>query len=190
MYSYARAALGLALVGAIAVGCTGGGSASPTSSLLADPSPAAVSCPSTELRTPRGDLIDLTGTWFGVDDQTYYSFLQIGSCVWASSTGGPHVFDQAPLCCQELILHGTVASDFTIAVDFAYVPLDCATSLTPCRGETGSATLRIEIESGPNGEVITLRKVGGATALEGVHNLGVTQWTRVSSDQMTPSPSP
>jgi hypothetical protein len=191
---HARIAAALALVAIVVGGCNGGGAASPSGSPPADvspaASPAASSCRPTELRTPSGDLIDLTGTWFGVDDQTYYSFLQIGRCVWASSTGGPHVFDQARLCCQELVLHGTVASDFTIAVDFAYVPLECEVSLTPCRGEVGTATLKIEIESGPDGEVLTLRKVGGASALERASNLGVTLWTRVARDLISPSPTP
>ena len=190
MYSLTRGAFGAALVVVIAAGCNGGNAPSPSGSLAPDASPTAITCPSNELRTPSGDLVDLTGTWFGVDDQTYYSFFQIGSCVWASSTGGPHVFDNARICCQELVLHGTVASDFTIAVDFAYVPLECEESLTPCVGAVGTATLKIEIESGPGGEVLTLHKVGGATGPDRPSNLGVTLWTRVPDDEMSPSPSP
>ena len=100
------------------------------------------------------------------------------------------MFDQARICCHELVLHGTVASDFTMAVDFAYVPLDCALGEPGCRGEVGTATLMIEIENGPDGEVITLHKVGGASAADRASNLGVTLWTRVSADPVTPSSSP
>jgi hypothetical protein len=172
----------------VLAGCIASAPAGVSVGPAADASPREGKCTPVELRTPSGTLIDLTGTWFGVDDQTYYSFLQIGRCMWASSTGGPHVFDQVRICCQELMLHGTLASDFTIGVDFAYVPLDCTPGGPDCRGEVGTATLMIEIENGPDGEVITLHKVGGASAADRASNLGVTLWTRVTGDLTSPSP--
>ena len=65
-------------------------------------------------------------------------------------------------------------SDFTIAVDFAYIPLECEATELSCLGEVGTATLMIEIESGPDGEVVTLHKVGGASAADRASNLGIT----------------
>jgi hypothetical protein len=186
----ARMAVAAAVL-AIIAGCSGGATVSPSVNLATSDVPAEAYCRPTDLRTPSGDLINLTGTWFGVDDQTYYTFLHMGRCIWASSTGGPHVFDQARVCCQELVLHGTVKSDFTIAVDFAYIPIECGATEVSCLGEVGTATLMIEIESGPDGEeIITLHKVGGASAADRASNLGVTLWARVSRDLISPSPTP
>ena len=166
---------------AFVTGCTNAASAaSPSPTTVADSSPGAAYCSGVDLRTSNGNQLDLTGTWFGEDDQTYYSFIQVGSCVRAVGSDGPHVSDRV------LIIDGTIGPDFTIAVEYAHIPVSCNGAF--CAGEVGTATLEIEI--GADGEVIALRKMGGNTADQRGSNLGVTRWTRVDGEAVGPSPTP
>ncbi len=162
-------------------GCGIGAPASPSATATPNPSAAATYCQGVVPRTPNGDRVDLTGTWLGEDDQTYYSFIQVGDCVTAVGTGGPNAE-------EVLVLHGTMAPDLTIPVEWAHVPVGCRGAF--CGGEIGTAVLEIEIENTPDGEVITLRKVGGNTGQDRGPNMGVTRWTRVTDDAVSPSPTP
>ena len=138
-------------------------------------------CPDVDLRLPSGDRLDLTGTWLGNDD-AYWSFVQVGECVWATATDR-YIADAY---IQEY-LRGVLQPDFTLPIEFAY-----AGAFTGY----GHATLEIDVQD-PNGaETLRLRKVAGCTAAQqppcpaGETSLQTTVWTRVAARPILPPPTP
>jgi len=181
-----RTAVAAGVIGIITA-CSSAGTASPSGAIPSGAAPASAAlagatpsvaedCPVIDLRTPTGVRVDLNGTWYANDD-AYYSFLQIGNCVWATATTRLYV----------ITLRGTVMTDFTVPVEFAYV------AYRPhAPGEArvhGTATLLIEFETTADGEVIGLRKV--LSEVYSPYAMGVTQWSRVSEPPpLFPPPTP
>lgn len=155
--------------------CSLGVTASPSGAMPPLASTAVTEdCPPIDLRTPSGVRVDLNGTWYANDD-AYYSFLQIGNCLWATATTRLYV----------ITLRGTVMSDFTVPLEFAYVAN--RQGAPGVFRVSGTATLLIEVDEGPGGEVVRLRKV----LSEVFPSMGVTQWTRVADPPpLFPPPTP
>jgi hypothetical protein len=102
------------------VGCT---AASPSASapVGSQPLPEEVRCQAVNLLTPKGERIDLTGTWRGHDRGTYF-IRQSGSCVWwvglSNDTGGL----QGPTPDWTRAFFGTLSSTFQLRGSYADVP--------------------------------------------------------------------
>lgn len=118
----------------------------PTASGAASAS-APAECLELDLRTPAGTRVDLTGTWTtgSVDagSQVMYELHQQGECLWgrAFSAFG----DQEPAESFDIILVGTIQSDFTVDLDLLELRLGNPFGY-PAFGRA-SATLGIEFEA-------------------------------------------
>lgn len=77
-----RSVVGVLVVLATLTGCAPPASTSavPRPSLSAAASPVANKCPAIDLLTPRGERIDLSGSWAG--GVTFHEARQEGSCMW------------------------------------------------------------------------------------------------------------
>jgi hypothetical protein len=141
------------------------------------------------MRSPSGDQVDLSGTWLGNED-AYWLFSQVGDCVWATAMdnyitpGGIH----EP---WQIYLRGTLRTDFTIPVEFAYSNL--GRLLGP---HYGHAVLGITFATDGSTDAMTLTKIGGCRGGEvescpaGEGSLQTTVWTLVSPTVILPPPSP
>jgi hypothetical protein len=182
------AATGMAM---ILIGCVpaapapssaGSGSLTPDGSAV----PATTTCQDIDLRFPDGGQLELTGTWFG-NDGSYWTFSQVGECVWATATDRYLAFG-APAYWQ-VFLRGVLRSDFTLPVEFAYSPLS---DVLPSHYGHGV----LSIEFGASEGSLTLRKTVGCSGGEedacppGEGTLQTTQWTLVSPTVILPPPTP
>ena len=143
---------------------------------------AVDTCPDLDLRSPSGDVVDVSGTWYG-NDAAYWSFVQVGTCVWATATDY-YVND----LWLQAYFRGALDSDFTIPGEFAYAGLERA---------VGHATLEVQFDATGRGNAVKLVKVAGCDAgadsapcPPGEAPLQTTQWTRVSDEIILPPPTP
>ena len=187
-------ARGLAFIGlaVVLIGCvpaTSGPSASAAASLQpsASGAPATSVCRELDLQLPNGDPLDLNGTWLGNED-SYWTFTQVGDCVWATATDEYLTFGGQPTFWQ-VYLRGTLLPDFTMPVEYAYSPFSGGGDAS----HYGHGVLSIEF--GPDGS-LTLRKTAGCTGGEGdlcppgTGTLQTTFWTLVTSRVILPPPTP
>ena len=159
----------------------------------AEPSAAVSGFPSTchdlDLRSPNGDEVDLSGTWLGNED-AYWLFTQVGDCVWATALDN-YTTPNNPDAYWQIYLRGTLRSDFTIAVEYAYSSL--GTILGP---HYGHAVLAIAFGADGSTDSMTLTKIVGCgggegdTCPAGEGTLQTTEWTLASSTVILPPPSP
>lgn len=153
------------------VGCqlpTGSPTSYPMASGAASASPEAVECPEIRLRTPEGNALDLTGTWtagnVAAGGQVMYELHQQGDCLWGraySAFGG-----QEPAESFDIILVGTVRSDFTVELDLLELALGDPFGY-PSFGRA-SATLRIEFEAAGDEPTLTITALRARVLAAGV----------------------
>ncbi len=139
---------------------------------------------------PDGTPIDLTGTWHG-NEGSYWTFVQVRECVWATATDRYPAFG-SPDGFWQIYLRGSLLSDFTMPVEFAYSPLGDVVG-----SHFGHAVLSIDFGAEESGESLTLRKTAGCIGGEGEvpcpageGNLQTTVWTLVSPTVILPPPTP
>jgi hypothetical protein len=180
-------------VAIVLIGCLPTTSASPSIASGGLAPSAAVApglsvCRDIEISLPNGDPLTVTGTWLG-DDASYWTFTQIGDCVWATATDLYGFADRHTY--WQIYLRGTLHPDFTIEVEYAYSPI---TGETDGLSHFGHAVLSIGFGD-ENGE-LTLRKTAGCTAGEGAPcppgtgTLQTTRWTLITSRVILPPPTP
>ena len=152
--------------------------------------PATSVCQDIDLQLPNGDPLDLTGTWLG-NDGSYWPFTQLNDCVWATATD-QYGFPDGSSAFWQIYLRGTLLSDFTIPIEYAYSPF--AGSDDGGASHYGHAVLTIEF--GADG-ALTLRKTAGCSGGEdtepcppGEGNLQTTAWSLVSTRILLPPPTP
>jgi hypothetical protein len=151
-----RSALALSLALAACQVPTGSPISAPASP---DASAAAANdCPAIQLVSPQGNPVDLTGTWatgtVEGGNQVIYELRQQGECVWGRAYSA--IAGQEPAELFDMVLVGTVQTDFTIDLDLLELsvaePPDHA---YPPFGRA-SATLGIGFEDADDSELTTL----------------------------------
>jgi hypothetical protein len=141
----------------VLAGCqlpTGSPTSEPTAS--AGASAAAAECPSIDLRTPQGTRIDLTGAWSTgsaeAGDRVKYEIRQSGECLWGQAFSAYQ--GQEPGESFDMILVGTVRSDFTVEVELFELRVGDPVYYRPFG--RASATLAIRFEGAPGDEAVSL----------------------------------
>lgn len=112
--------VGRVLLLLVLTGCQVPATGSPSAPAASPAAPAeGAECASISLRTPRGAPIDLNGTWTSgtpeAGNQIRYQLRQSGECLWGR--GYSAYQGQEPGQSFDMILFGTVHSDFTADVD-------------------------------------------------------------------------
>jgi hypothetical protein len=132
-------------------------------------------CPEIDLRTEKGESVNLMGTWLG-DDNGYWQVFQQGNCVWWMGYGHR----------TQVTVSGTIKPDFTISAVWAEVGYDPIPLNTH-----GIATLKIDLTKGSDPlRVRALNSNSLPTSHGEVLGLQTTAWTRVSNEPIFPPPTP
>jgi hypothetical protein len=166
-----RIAFGWIILGALLAGCATGSPSNLPSAGSSAPETGASTCQAIDLVTPGGEPIDLSGTWYG-NDETYYSLLQSGDCLWATGSNDRYV----------LVMRGTVQRDFTVDVDFGVVAYEIG---APQAHRSGTDTYQIEVTTNGGIESLVLR--GLDTGRPGAP---VRVLSRISATPVFPAPTP
>lgn len=171
----------------LGVSCAGpSASGAPTQA----PSPAAeaelTDCPPVDLRSPAGNPVNLTGTWYGSDSTVVYYLTQKGSCVWwaggfATSETSPD-FVYGGLGGYTSVFTGNIKTDFTVEGTWVTVR---ARGLLIDAGQSGTMILQIEFAGEGENEMVQLIQLGQPTEdRQQAHP--DSRWTRISNVDIPP----
>lgn len=154
------------------------------------PSPAGetglADCPQIDLRSPAGNPVNLTETWYGSDSTVVYYLTQKGSCLWwaggfaTSETSPGFVF--GGLGGYTSVFAGHMSTDFT--VEGTWVTVRARGSLIDA-GQSGTMVLEIEFAGEGEEETVQLTQLGQPTEdRQQAHP--DSRWTRISNVDIPP----
>lgn len=150
-------------------------------------------CARSELRTPSGEILDLTGTWLG-DSGTYWTFAQVGDCIWATALDHYLLPPDSHDFYWQWFIRGTLHPDYTVSVDFAVSQLVANNAV---RAEPGYGHTNIAIEFDEvSGAAASLRReanrcdFAGGGPCQGEIALQTSTWALVSPTVILPPPTP
>ena len=146
----------LLFVTVVLVGCSSPTPVTPTPNASTPSPPSAVlDCSGGEIRTPSGDLLDLSGTWTGGSSTIYLR--QLDHCVWWF--GLSEFANQAPGECFSNTFTGRLGADNTLSGEWASIVLgggECGG--TPQSGSTeGPVTFELDFDCDGCEDVPVLR---------------------------------
>lgn len=171
--------LGVSCAGPDASGTSTPGPASTGDTGLAD-------CPPIDLRSPAGNPVNLTGTWYGRDPTILYYLTQKGSCLWwaggfATSATSPN-FAFGGLGGYTSVFAGTIKTDFT--VEGTWVTVRARGQLIDA-GQSGTMILQIDFAGEGEEETVELIQLGQPTEdRQQAHP--DSHWTRISNVDIPP----
>lgn len=163
-----------------------GASGSPTLAPSATGETGLADCPPIDLRSPAGNPVNLTGTWYGSDPTVVYYLTQKGSCLWwaggfATSETSPN-FAFGGLGGYTSVFTGNIKADFT--VEGTWVTVRARGQLIDA-GTSGTMTVEIHFAGEGEAETVQLTQLEQPTDDRQQYHPD-TRWTRISNVDIPP----